>query len=77
MDRFEEIRSKPEWDIEDEKWCVEEIERVRKERKWLFNNLVRSYWTKEKKNNKIFTVEEIEGFINGTMQQALKEAPNV
>ena len=31
MDRFEEVKNKDEWAIDDEKWCIKEIERLKKD----------------------------------------------
>lgn len=37
MDRWERLKEiAAEWSIEDEKWCIKEIERLRREKEWLF-----------------------------------------
>ncbi len=47
MDRYEEIKNKDEWVIDDEKWCIKEIKRLREQKEWLIELVKKAYSLEE------------------------------
>ena len=68
MDKFEEIRTMPEWGIEEEKWCVEEIDRLRN----VLRQVKKEILAKTRKYKKHYMVILSTELVK-EMQQALKE----
>ena len=69
MDRLETLKNDTEGDASDQGWCIDTIERLRKEKEWCIE-----YWATElSEAGDIDDIEKVKSVIRYDMQQALEE----